>query len=183
MPTSLVRSAAEARELLDYNRAVFDRFARRVARLPRRAAFAEREIGHHTLFATLVHILHVHEAWLVYIVPGRTRELTRRFSERDRHPTDWKGLRAYSARVWSSAAETVDHLSGRDFARTVRAPWMPGTYTVGDAFLQTTLEEAHHLGEVIAALWQADVASTRMTWIEVTRGPGRGAARRPRKPP
>ncbi len=172
MPTTLVRSAAQARELVAYNRAVFDRFLRRIARLPGRAAFSEREIGHHSLFGTLVHVLNVHEAWLVYIVPGRTRELTRRFTEPDRHPSDWPGLRAYSRQVWEGIDGTVRTLADADFGRTVRAPWMPGLYTVGDAFLQTTMEEAHHIGEVIGALWQDDVASTRMTWIELNRGTG-----------
>jgi hypothetical protein len=48
---------------------------------------------------------------------------------------------------------------------------MPGRYTVADALLQATIEEAHHLGEVIGALWQEDLSSPAMTWIDVRRGP------------
>lgn len=176
MVNSLIRSSAQAAELEAYDRKVFDRFVRRVRRLPWTQAVREREIGHRTLFATLVHILNVREVWLVYIVPGRNRELARLFSEPSRHPNDWKGFRTYAERVWSGSAATTRGLRGRDLGRTVRAPWMPGKYTVADAYLQASYEEAHHLGEIIGALWQDDVASPPMTWIEVTR-PSRGRAR------
>ena len=44
---------------------------------------------------------------------------------------------------------------------------MPGRYVVSDGLLQTTFEQAHHLGEIIAALWQDDIEPPPMTWIEV----------------
>jgi uncharacterized damage-inducible protein DinB len=164
-----IRPLDEARDLVKYNRSVFDQFVRRVARRSWREATRNREIGHRTLFQTLVHILNVQEVWLVYIVRGRARELPALFALEERHPTTWKGFRAYSAAVWRGIDQTLANLSDRDFGRRVKAPWMPGRYTVRDAFFQTTFEEAHHLGEVIGALWQDDVASTRMTWIEVCR--------------
>ena len=169
MANTLIRSAAQAAELEAYDRKVFDRFVRRVRRLPWKEAVREREIGHRTLFATLVHILNVREVWLVCIVPGRNRELSKLFSESGRHPSDWRGFRAYADRVWTGSAATTGRLRPRDLGRTVRAPWMPGRYTVADAYLQASYEEAHHLGEIIGALWQDDLASPAMTWIEVTR--------------
>jgi hypothetical protein len=69
-------------------------------------------------------------------------------------------------------------LTDRELHRTVRAPWMPGRYTVADALLQTTFEEAHHLGEIIGALWQENRPSPDMTWIEVGRAPPRKPAHR-----
>ena len=171
MANSLVRSATQAAELAAYDREVFDRFVRRVRRLPWKEVGRNREIGHRTLFATLVHLLNVREAWLVYLVPGRARELPTLFSDRSRHPTEWKGFRAYADRVWSESAAATRRLRPGDLSRRVRAPWMPGRYTVADAYLQVSYEEAHHLGEIIGALWQDDLASPAMTWIEVTRAP------------
>lgn len=168
-----IRTAAQAAGLEAYDREVFDRFVRRIRRLPWEEAVREREIGHHSLFATLVHILNVREVWLVYFVPGRNRELPKLFSDPGRRPTDWRGFRAYSDRVWSGSATTTGRLRTRDLPRVVRAPWMPGRYTVADAYLQASYEEAHHLGEIIGALWQDDRASPPMTWIEVTRRPPR----------
>jgi uncharacterized damage-inducible protein DinB len=176
-PIPLTLSPQDARAVFEYNRAIFDRFARRLARLPWKTVTEERQTGHHTLFDTLVHILNVQEAWLAYIVPGRTKELSRRFREADRRPTDWPGFRAYSDLVWSETGAVVRALSARDLRRTVKAPWMPGRYTVADAILQATIEEAHHLGEVIGALWQEDLSSPAMTWIDVRRGPPPAARR------
>lgn len=173
----IVLSPRDALAIYEYNRAVFDRFARRLERLSWKVVTAERQTGHHTLFDTLVHILHVQEAWLAYIVPGRTKELSARFREADRRPTSWAGFRAYANRVWSETGAVVRSLSARDLRRPVKAPWMPGRYTVADALLQATVEEAHHLGEVIGALWQEDLPSPAMTWIDVRRTPARSARR------
>jgi hypothetical protein len=45
--------------LVEYDRDLFERFARKVRRLPGKAAFRKRGIGHETLFDTLVHIVNV----------------------------------------------------------------------------------------------------------------------------
>ena len=173
-------SPDDALAIVAYNRAVFERFARRVRRLPRREATRRRGIGHESLLETLVHILNVHEVWLAYIVRGRNSDaaLQRLFDDASRHPQDWKGFDAYAARVWKEVEATASRLTTRDLDRTVSAFWMPGRYTVRDALLQTTIEEAHHLGEIIGALWQDDVRPPDMTWIEVRRPP-RPRRRRP----
>jgi len=178
MPSSHPPSEDLPRELFEYNRSVFDRFVRRLTRLPWKEVSRNREIGHETLFRTLVHILNVHEAWLVYIVPGRSSELNALFAQADRHPTSWKGFRAYADRVWNGVDAVVRGLSERDLARRVKAPWMPGRYTVRDALFQTTIEQAHHLGEVIGALWQEDLQPPEMTWIRVRSAPSPRRRRR-----
>jgi uncharacterized damage-inducible protein DinB len=170
MARPLQLSPADARAIVEYNHAVFDRFVRRVRNLPGRAAIRRRGIGHESLFDTLVHILHVHEAWLVYIVPGRLEDLQAVIRDpSSREPTTWKAFDVYSTSVWKGVEVTVRGWTPRSLGRRVKAPWMPGDYTVRDAILQTTMEEAHHLGEIIGALWQDDLASPNMTWIDVRR--------------
>jgi uncharacterized damage-inducible protein DinB len=170
----------DLRSLVAYDRAVFDRFARRVRRLPWRAASRPRGIGHESLFDTLVHILNVREVWFAYIVRGRNSdaELEALFEQTARHPTGWKGFDAYARRVWDEVDATVAGLTPSSAGRRVSAFWMPGNYTVRDAFLQASFEEAHHLGEIIGALWQDDVQPPDMTWIEVRRAMGRRAGKR-----
>jgi uncharacterized damage-inducible protein DinB len=165
-------SPAEARAIVEYNRAVFDRFVRRVRRLPGTAATRRRGIGHESLFETLVHILHVQEVWLVYIVRGRNsdRQLGALFRDPRRRPTTWSAFDAYAAGVWAEIEATARGLTARALGRRVKAFWMPGEYTVRDAFFQATIEEAHHLGEIIGALWQDDRKPPDMTWIDVRRG-------------
>ena len=179
-PAPLRIGLSDVRALVEYNRDVYERYARRIARLPRKEATRAREIGHQSLLATLVHILNVHEVWLVYIVCGRAGELEELFDDTSRHPKDVAGLRSYARRVWGGVAETIDALDGPSLGRRVAAPWMPGRYTVRDAVLQATLEQAHHLGEIIGAFWQDDREPPEMTWIDTRRRAARPPARRRR---
>ena len=162
----------DLRALVDYDRAVYERFVRKIRRLPWRTATRKRGIGHESLFATLVHILNVREVWLSYIIWGRNSdpELEALFQDTTRKPKDWKQFQAYSKRVWDGTATTLRRLTAKDLGRRVSVFWMPGTYTVRDAFFQVSYEEAHHLGEIIGALWQDDVEPPAMTWLDVRRG-------------
>lgn len=171
MAEALAFSPQDARAIFEYNRAVFDRFVRRVRNLPRARATRPRGIGHESLFDTLVHILNVQEVWNLYIVRGRTsdRELGALFDDPRRKPKNWKEFDAYATRVWREIDDSLRSLTPRVLGRTVKVFWMPGRYTVRDAILQTTLEEAHHLGEIIGALWQDDRKPPDMTWIDVRR--------------
>lgn len=166
--------------MVAYDRAVFDRFVRRLSRLPWKEVSRNRGIGHESLFRTLAHILNVQEAWLVYAVPGRNAEMKALFDREDRHPKSWREFRAYSERVWEGIDQVVGALTERDLSRRVKVPWMPGRYTVRDAVFQATIEQAHHLGEVIGGLWQDDVSPPEMTWIMVRSSPP-PASRRPRR--
>jgi uncharacterized damage-inducible protein DinB len=169
-------SPAQAQQVFEYNFRVFDRFVRKVRRLSWRAANRKREIGHQSLFRTLVHILNVHEAWIAFVIQLPDAELDKHFSDPARHPKDWKGFNAYHRRVRNAIDAYLLRLTPAELARPVKAWWMPGEYTVSDALLQTTFEQAHHLGEVIGALWQDDIPSPAMTWIQVVRNrPRRGA--------
>lgn len=163
-------SIETAQRLSAYNFAVFARYVRAARRMRWRTATGDRGTGHRSIFQTLVHILNVHEVWMIYIVQGRTKELQRLFLEPGRKPTDWKSFDAYSGRVWKGIDEYVTALVPPTLTHRVKAPWMPGTYTVGDAVLQTTFEQAHHLGEIIGIYWQGDRAPPEMTWIDVNRG-------------
>ena len=164
-------SPAQVRGLFEYNRRVFDRFVRKVRALPWRQATRSRGIGHESLFGTLVHILHVHEVWFGYIAQGKTsdKELQSLFSDAARKPKDWRSFAAFERRVWLVVDRYLARLTPAELRKPIQAFWMPGRYTVSDAVFQTTFEEAHHLGEVIGALWVDDLPPPEMTWIRVTR--------------
>lgn len=161
----------DARALVQYDRAVFERFARRIRRLPWKQVTRKRGIGHESLFDTLVHILNVEEVWMVYIVRGRNsdEELEALFADARRKPKNWTEFGRYASRVWAGVEETVRSSTPRTLGRKVSVFWMPGDYTVRDALLQVSIEEAHHLGEVIGALWQEDTPPPEMTWLDTRR--------------
>jgi uncharacterized damage-inducible protein DinB len=151
--------------LIDYDRAVFERFERSAERRGWTWASANHETGHLSIKNTLVHILNVHEAWLVAVAQNRWEI----FDSPGRRPDDvrsWAELRKYRDRVWAGIDALLPTLSEAKLARRVKAPWMPGRYTLEDAFFQSSFEQAHHLGEVIGVYWQADRSPPVMTWIE-----------------
>jgi uncharacterized damage-inducible protein DinB len=162
---------AQARRLFAYNRAVFDRFVRRLRAAPLRTVRRRREIGHQSLFDTLVHILNVQEVWIGYILAGRGSEpeLERLFADPTRHPKDWAGFSRYRRRVRALVDRFLASVTATDLPREVRVFWMPGRYTASDGLLQVSFEEAHHLGEIIGAMWQDDREPPEMTWIGVGR--------------
>jgi uncharacterized damage-inducible protein DinB len=158
-----------ARRLAAYNTTAFERYARAARRLPWREVSADKGTGHRSIFGTLVHILNVHEVWMIYIVQGRTREIDDLFRQTVRRPTTWAGFDAYWKRVRTGLDRYYSSVTSRRLERRVKAPWMSGSYTAGDAVLQTTFEQAHHLGEIIAIYWQREKEPPEMTWIPLTR--------------
>ena len=122
-----------ARRLTAYNAQVFARYVRAARRLPWRVASANRGTGHLSIFRTLVHILNVHEVWMLYIVQGRMGEIKDLFLQTARKPTSWEGFEPYAQRVWAGLDDYVATLTPSELSKSVKAPWMPGRYTTGDA--------------------------------------------------
>ncbi|HEV2166927.1 MAG TPA: DinB family protein [Thermoplasmata archaeon] len=158
-------SISIVRRIQQYDRQVFDRFLRSAERRGWKAANRNFGTGHLTIKDTFVHILNVQEAWLVAIAnrrwavfedPSRSKDAIR----------SWKELRAYRDRVREQVDRLMEGLTETALHRRVRAPWMPGRYTLEDAFFQVSYEQAHHLGEIIGISWQSDRAPPAMTWIE-----------------
>ncbi|MFZ0699123.1 MAG: DinB family protein [Thermoplasmata archaeon] len=160
----------EVRALLDYDRTLFEAYVRRIRRLPDAVTHRDLGIGHGSMIATLTHILHVQESWLVYIVPRRQREIDTLWQDPTRTPKDWKAFDAYAARVWDGIEARLPTLTAEELDRRVKAFWMPGSYTVRDAILQISFEEAHHIGELIGAMWRLNIEPPAMTWIELRPG-------------
>ncbi|MCI4353561.1 MAG: DinB family protein [Thermoplasmata archaeon] len=158
-----------ARRLSAYNATVFGRYVRSARRLPWRVATRDRGTGHRSVFQTLGHIMNVHEVWMIYVAQGRTGELESLFRETSRKPTTWGDFELYARKVWQGIDRYMATLTPSKLSVHVRAPWMPGRYTVGDAVLQTSFEQAHHLGEIIGIYWQRDKEPPKMSWIDVNR--------------
>jgi uncharacterized damage-inducible protein DinB len=164
MPT-----VADVRRTYRYNQAVYEAFLRKLERLPWGTTTTDLGSGHRSMKDTMVHILNVHDAWLNYIAPGRVRDLRTATGRRPEELKTWADVRGYRDRVWGSVDPMLAGLTSRALGRRVKAPWMPGRYTLADAFQQATLEQAHHLGEIIALLWQLEIEPPEMTWIDTTR--------------
>ncbi|MCI4321299.1 MAG: DinB family protein [Thermoplasmata archaeon] len=165
----------DIREITAYNRAVLARYERALRRLTWKESGKDRGTGHLSLRDTYVHIVQVHDGWLNFVVPARFGDMEGRPDPFEFH--SWKEIGAWADSVFREIQARTAALTARELRRVVRAPWMPGRYTVSDAYLQVTMEQAHHLGEIIAAFWQMDRAPPDMTWIDTRRNLTR---RRPR---
>ncbi len=158
------------RRLVRYDRLAFDSFERSARRLGWKEATADREIAHRSVKDTLVHILNVHEAWLVAAAQDRWEPLRRDPRRRAEAVRSFADLSAYRRRAWAAIDPLVRGLTDRQLGRRVRVPWMSGRYTLEDAFFQSSFEQAHHLGELIAVSWQHDRSPPQMMWIPLVRG-------------
>ena len=61
--------------------------------------------------------------------------------------------------------ELFENLDEEMLSKNVRAPWLPSKHKLADVLMQVSIEQAHHIGEIIALLWQLDVEPPEMTWI------------------
>jgi uncharacterized damage-inducible protein DinB len=164
------------RSLFRYNRQVLENFRRRLSRKPWRTINANRGSGHLSLVGTFVHVLNVHDIWWNYVIPGKMADLARAGKRRDFD--SWGEVTAYWNRVWTGVEARMADLTEAELDRRTKAPWMPGPYTVWDAAFQTSLEQAHHIGEMIALFWQKDEEPPEMMWIPTQtrlRRTGRGS--------
>ena len=155
--------------LVDYDKRSFESFERGIQRLGWSEATKEREIGHHTLKDTLVHILNVHEAWFVGAATGNW-DFAKDPSRRRANVRSWNDLRKYRKRVWMGIDDLMTGLTEKGLRRRVKVPWFNGRYTLEDAVYQSSFEQAHHLGEIIGVYWQMDKAPPQMMWIPMLRG-------------
>jgi len=158
------------RRLWDYDRKAFESFEGAVRRLGWAKATANHETGHRSLKDTLVHVLNVHEAWLVAAAQDRWEEVRSNPGRRGEAVRSFADLRRYRDLVWREVDPLVAGLSEARLSRRVRVPWIPGHYTLEDGFYQTSFEQAHHLGEMIAVFWQMDRTPPQMMWIPLRTG-------------
>src|SRR3972149_1837719 len=99
MPT-----AEDIRRLQAYNRAVLEKYVRRLAKMPWSVVTKDRESGHRSMKDTVVHIVRVHDAWLNYVAKGRVRGL--RAAWKRQGPFDsWERVRRYMGEGWLGGGE------------------------------------------------------------------------------
>jgi len=155
--------------LIAYDRRVFEAYERGARRLGWASAVKNREIGHLWIKDTLVHILNVHESLLIAVGQGR-REVWKDPARKRENIKSWQDLRRYRERVWNGIDDLTARLTNAKLRRVAKVPWFSGRYTLEDVILQSSFEQAHHLGEIIAAYWQMDKSPPQMVFIPTMLG-------------
>ncbi len=157
------------RRLFAYNKKVLEAYLNALSKLPWKTLSKNMEASHHSIKNIFIHILTVYNGWLNYNVYGRGAEIPYDTEHDPENYHSVKEMREFNNRVWRGVDKLLDNLDDELLLKRINAPWLPGTHRVGDVFMQVSLEQAHHIGEIIALFWQFDIEPPEMTWIMNTR--------------
>ena len=155
------------RELYAYNWRVLRDFCDALAKLPKAAAAKDRGATHGSMKNVFFHILTVHDGWLNVTAQGASADPAfRELDDVDDIKTVAE-LRPYLEKIIAKEETFLASLGEKDLERPVQPAWKERPHPLRDALVQVTLEQAHHVGELIAMFWQQDVEPPEMTWIDV----------------
>ncbi len=158
-------TAKDFRRIYRYNRAVMEAYERKLSRLPWAVVSKDREATWHSMAGVFHHVVGVYNGWLCHVVQGKDVEEAMA-SKRWNQLASMKEVRAYHRAVWAEVDVLLAGLTDASLRHRVKAPWQPRSCPLEDVLLQVTFETAHHLGEIIAMLWQEDIEPPRMTWLD-----------------
>ncbi len=160
-------TADDVRKIYAYNFAVLDAFARKLDRLPWPVVSKDRGVTWHSMAGVYHHITRVYDAWLNYTVQGKMADWSMSRRRWDSF-TSMAEIRASLEKVRARIDPFLDGLKDAELRRKVKAEWQPKACSLADALAQVTLEQGHHLGEIIAMLWQEDIRPPEMTWLSTS---------------
>jgi uncharacterized damage-inducible protein DinB len=159
MPT-----AGDYRRIFEYNEKVLRSFFEALSKLPWDTVAKNMEASHRSMKNILVHILTVGNGWINYNAQGKSDKIPWEDHDYENyHSMDKVGK--FMSRVMVGVEDFMKRLDDGDLSKTITAPWMAGEHELGDVLMQVTFEQAHHLGEIIALLWQLNIEPPEMTWI------------------
>jgi len=158
--------ADDFRRILSYNRLVLHAFFNTLEMLPWEMVSRNLEASHNSMKDVFVHILTVYDGWLNHTRVGETAGVPE--SELDEsHFQSMDDIKRYMVHVETGVDKLMEELNDALLSSPIKVDWWEKDHTLSDALMQVTLEEAHHVGELIALLWRQDIEPPEMTWIGV----------------
>jgi uncharacterized damage-inducible protein DinB len=155
--------ADDFRRIFSYNRIVLHSFFEAIDKLPVEIASKNLEASHSSIAGIFTHILTVYDGWLNHARKGETSGVPE--FELDEAYQSMDGMRKYMKHVEAGVDALLRELDDAMLGMPVRVDWMEREHSLADALMQVTIEQAHHLGEIIALLWQHNIEPPEMTWI------------------
>ncbi len=159
-------TAADFREIYEYNWRVLRDFCEGLAKLPQEALLKDREATYHSMKNIFHHILSVHDGWLNVTAQGASADPAIRDRDFD-EVQSIDELRTYLEKIIAKEKGFLAKMTDKGLERKIQPEWKEHPHALRDALMQVTLEQAHHTGELIALFWQQDVEPPEMTWIDV----------------
>ena len=155
------------RRIFDYNEKVLRSFFDVLTRLPWETLSKDMGASQGSMKNIFIHILAVYNGLINHIALGRSDSIP--WEKHD--PNNYHSMSQiaeFMSAVWDGVASFIGDLNDSDLSKKITAPWMEREHEMSDFLFQVTLEQAHHLGEIIALLWQMNVEPPSMTWIDNT---------------
>ena len=159
-------TARDFREMYAYNWRVLRDFCDALGKLPRDAVIKDRGATHGSMKDVFHHILSVHDGWLNVTAQGASADPAMREKDVD-EVRSIAELSGYLEKIIAKEEALLGTLKATDLERPVQPEWKERPHPLRDALMQVTLEQAHHVGELIAMFWAQDVEPPEMTWIDV----------------
>jgi uncharacterized damage-inducible protein DinB len=156
-------NADDFRKIFTYNWAVLHSFLDTIDGLPKELISSNLEASHNSMKDTFAHILTVYDGWLNHARMGESSGVPK--SELDECNQSIENLRKYVNHVETAVGKLLESLTDSMLTQQIKVDWWDEPHSLADVLMQTTLEQAHHLGEIIALLWQHDIEPPEMTWI------------------
>lgn len=158
-------NAQDFRRIFNYNRWVLHSFLETLDKLPLETVSKNLEASHNSMKDIFTHILTVYDGWLNHARKGETSGVPE--SELDEAFQSMDTMKRYMEHVETGVDALLRDLNDSMLASPVKVDWFEKEQSLADVLMQITLEQAHHLGEIIALLWQHDIEPPEMTWIGV----------------
>ncbi len=157
-------NAQDYRRIFSYNEKVLREFFDTLSNLPWEAVAKNVESAHYSMKNTMVHILSVYNGWINYNALGKSDEIPWAEHDYDNYHS-MEQVKEFMQKVLVGGNTFMKGLDDSALSKRITAPWLEGEHELADVLMQVTFEQAHHLGEIIALLWQSNIEPPEMTWI------------------
>jgi uncharacterized damage-inducible protein DinB len=158
-------NAEDFRRIFKYNRWVLHSFLETLDKLPSETVSKNLGASHNSMKDIFTHILTVYDGWLNHARKGKTSGVPK--SESDEAFQSMDTMKRYMEHVETGVDALLRDLSDSMLVLAIKVDWFEKEQCLADVLMQITIEQAHHLGEIISLLWQQNIEPPEMTWIGV----------------
>ena len=154
--------------LLEYNQFLRHKYLETLSRLSWEDFVKDRGASFPSLRDIYLHILFVVNIYFNYILQGNPNYPSINYNEYD----SIEKIIKYLDQVESKANDYLSKVTPEELTKKIERKQKDGSTffaPVEDMLLDFFQEETHHRGELIALLWQMDIAPPHMGFIQYTR--------------
>ena len=155
-------------KLLEYNQFLRHRYLEHLSKLSWEDFVKDRGASFPSLRDIYLHILFVVDIYFNYILQGNPNYPSPNYNKYD----SIEKITKYLEQVESKSNDYLSKVTPEELAKSIERKQKDGStfpVPVEDLLLDLFQEETHHRGELIALLWQMDVAPPHMGFIQYLR--------------